>query len=79
MSFIPQTNMPSDIQQQGMNSEDKEIKLEQRIQDLEQQNANLEEDLKMTVIRQRESGASTNEVLRQLESEISLYFRFLNM
>ena len=45
--------------------------LVRKIQELEKENDSLEEDLKMTIIRQRETGASANEVLRRLESEIT--------
>ena len=57
--------MPTGMIDQGL-----ELELRGKIEELEQANANLGEDLKMTVIRQRESGASANEALRQLESEI---------
>lgn len=58
--------------------ESQEVEFRKKIQDLEQQKANLEEDLKMTVIRQREAGESANEMLRKLESEISKYYLFAN-
>jgi hypothetical protein len=44
-----------------------------RIKDLELEISHLNEDLKMTVLRQKETGASANEALLQLESEIEKY------
>jgi hypothetical protein len=41
-----------------------------RITELELEISHLNEDLKMTVLRQKETGASANEALLQLESEI---------
>lgn len=80
MNVIPPEINTTETQQLNRKINDnKEAELEKKIQDLELQNANLEEDLKMTIIRQREAGASANEVLRQLESEISTYSCFLNI
>lgn len=45
----------------------------EKIHELEEQIRNLEQDLKMTVLRQRETGASANEALRQLENEMDGY------
>jgi hypothetical protein len=76
-SFVPAGSvssdpLPTEIKQSDTLSDgNQELELKKRIQDLEQEKSNLEKDLKMTVIRQREAGASTNEIVRQLESEIS--------
>jgi hypothetical protein len=69
VSSVP---LPTEIKQlDTVKDENKELELKKRIQDLEQEKSNLEEDLKITVIRQREADASANEILRQLESDIS--------
>lgn len=74
--IIPLPSNPPETQQASppMQEENKESELKKKILDLEQHNSNLENDLKMTITRQREAGASANEALRQLESEISKYF-----
>jgi hypothetical protein len=64
---LPTEIKPSD----SVNDGNQLFELKKMIQDLEEQKSNLEEDLKMTVIRQREAGTSANEILVQLESEIS--------
>ena len=47
-----------------------------RIKELELEVSHLNEDLKMTILRQKETGASANEALLQLESEIEKFVFF---
>lgn len=71
VSAVDSVAIPSEKEQISITpDENNGSELKKKIQDLEQQNSNLEEDLKMTIIRQREAGSSANEVLSQLESEI---------